>query len=920
VTSSAKIAGGDIQLSVDRATASAELQQLRSEVRSTFAGMSDDALKFASAQDRLDRALKSSNGKITSSVRSAELNLRRVQAEATKANQTVVRSASQASGALDRESAAFGRLGRGALAGSGLLRGLGRSVAFASSTFLGGFGLLYAIESSTSAAVKQQEAEGQLETALRNRGQAVEQLRGQVNSLVAANAKLGFGEEDTTKALTLAVTTTGSLAGATRLLSVAQNVARAKGTDLYSGTQLVVKGFLGQSRGLKSLGVDIAAGVKGWAALDAVQGKYSGRAVAYANSEAGARARARAELERTRVTIGDELLPVENKLATAVADFLGKEKNQEAIQRDVNQAIEDGSAIVHGAADAYKAIHSPLHVLIGLLGGARHATILLLEVYGARRLATALSGMTRLRGATAGVGKAAVVAEGETVAAMAGITAAETTAATEATALRTNLLGLGALQIAPIVIPLLIDVVQHGKNSATSRILDAGSKAVADALGVGDSSNGNAGFTYQQYLNAAKHKDATYNAIEYYMKQRGITDPKQLPGGPLAPTNTSGMSNDPGHDAADRRQPAPTTTSAGTPKSNLDRYSRIQLAIAAAKGNNAKLIAADKALIAYDLDYERKQEALLKSDPKNAKQHAEILQRLYGEQQAAQGEIDQIESDAAAKRKEAADKAAAAKKKHADAVRQAHLGALATTLGRIESRITGAETGETSARSVAQLKMQHQREVKARQDLVAFYVKESHDHQLTATQRAAAVKNAAKARQDLQKLNQDDKAAELKFAVDTAESAVLSTTEGTSAYAKAIAAEKRALAAEIAYYKARASRRGVSLAEKRKDVAEELAAKKQLASLDKKTATASKDPSNAIREATATLEQIIANESNVRQPDGSLDGIHGTLKQMRVHALQSENHLLNIRGAVRTGPQLGPEFGYALRAGDAAFA
>lgn len=133
MTSSVKIPGGDIQLSVDRSYVP-ELEQARQNVRAAFQGMSDDAIKFANAQDRYDRALKASNGRVTASVRSAELNLRKVQAEASKASSTVVRSSNESAAAIGREERAFGRLSRGAIAGSGVLRGLGRSIAFASTS------------------------------------------------------------------------------------------------------------------------------------------------------------------------------------------------------------------------------------------------------------------------------------------------------------------------------------------------------------------------------------------------------------------------------------------------------------------------------------------------------------------------------------------------------------------------------------------------------------------------------------------------------------------------------------------------------------------------------------------------------------------------------------------------------------------
>jgi hypothetical protein len=742
MSSSAKIAGGDIQLSVDRAGATAELEQLRSTVRSAFAGMSDDALKFASAQDRLDRALRSSNGKITASVRSAELNLRRVQSEASKSNVSVARSANASSSALRREEQAVNRLGRGFLSGSGLASHFGRSIAFASSTFLGGAGLIFAIRSATDAAVGQQAAEGQLETALKNRGQVVEQLRGNVSALVAANAQLGFGEGDVTKALTIGVTTTGSLAGATRLLAVAQNVARAKGTDLYSATQLVIKGFLGQSRGIKSLGVDLATGVKGWAALDAVQGKYAGRAVAYANSEAGARAKANAQLERTKITIGNDLLPVENKLASAVADYLGKASTQQKIQDDVNAAMKTGANVVHGVESAYHDLAPVLRTIVTLLGGAKKATEALLAVYAGAKISHAITELGLLKVATAEVGTTAAVSEAEAATSVAAVGTSATVAKTKVGGLRTSLAGLGALQLAPIVIPIAI----HVEKVEEAKVKSALGGVAGDVFSAVESvaTGGVAGRGIVKQIGDAIFGGGKSSAPDHsdHRLRRG-----NIAGNPPITAGSSSA-------AAPARRP-------------LDRLTKINLAVSAAqlavargdKGSQTQLVAALKDQIDYDRDYEKKQEDLIRRGVGDSKQHATTLASLRSDEQGALDQITSIESAAAAKRKAAHDKAAAAAEKAAKEEKAA---------------------AEKRARLAA---------------------KQLHDRLAV---RALRLTNAV---------------------------AAAKLTDGT------LADDRKAYAALIAFDKLESTNQQLTLKERQTYVAKELAAKKQLADLDKKKTT-----------------------------------------------------------------------------------
>src|SRR5258708_40072992 len=64
----------------------------------------------------------------------------------------------------------LGRVERGALAGSGAFRGLGRSIAFASAGFLGGFGLLALLRSASDEMVGQVRANAQIQAALRSTG------------------------------------------------------------------------------------------------------------------------------------------------------------------------------------------------------------------------------------------------------------------------------------------------------------------------------------------------------------------------------------------------------------------------------------------------------------------------------------------------------------------------------------------------------------------------------------------------------------------------------------------------------------------------------------------------------------------------------------------------------------------------------
>lgn len=115
-----------------------------SRYKTATQGMSDSSIRLELAQERLRRALAKGPAAYQSIAR-AELAVRR---ETAALNSELQRHGKR----LDENERAIGRFSRGALAGSGAARGLGRSVAFASGTFLGGAGLAYALTSTLKVA------------------------------------------------------------------------------------------------------------------------------------------------------------------------------------------------------------------------------------------------------------------------------------------------------------------------------------------------------------------------------------------------------------------------------------------------------------------------------------------------------------------------------------------------------------------------------------------------------------------------------------------------------------------------------------------------------------------------------------------------------------------------------------------------
>jgi hypothetical protein len=853
LTSSAKIAGGDIQLSVDRAHASEQLQQLRAEVRTTFAGMSDDSLKFASAQDRLDRALTQSGGKITSSVRSAELNLRRVQQEAVKSSSAVSSGANRSSSALAREERQLGQTARGAIVASGALGRLRTAFALGSSSFLGGFGATFLLKQFVDEASNVQEETEKTGVVFGENAADVQRWAGSLAqsfgigegaALKAAGTfgnmlrPLGFGEQQ-------------AAAMSKRIVELSADMASFNNAKPDQVLQALASGLAGQVRPLRQYGVflsqqriqeeavadGIAKHTDKLTQAQKVQAAYNiilkdtknaqGDVARNTESLSVAESKLHAGVDDLEASLARNYLPSLVNVINHGATWLNDSKNQERVQHDVAEAADTVGEAVHGVVDVFRLVSPPIRLANKALGGTENTVKLLVIALAGLKLRGILADFGLLRTRTLQAGAAAVTAAGEY----------DTLAAAEgrAGAAGRGIAGPGTtglpLGIPNVGVPAGSKIPNTDLRAPGSRLPGFGGLASLPLAFFGTS--GDLIQVPQLFIDGkhiggfigkppkpgsimkvdGKEYVVTYQNGNVYLYSRAAIQKLTGVSNATATTEQNPRAGVPGSPTYTPPNAPATPTRKVPPLNRAQTVSlqvqRAQLAVARGdKGAAAQLVAALKSQIDLDRDNEKLQERLARTDVKNRKAHLAELQSIYSDEQSA---LDQI---------------AALDQKNED-----------------------TKTKKTKDRAAAKKKAQ-----KARDDLIA-------------------------------KL----------YAEDTASSGTQSTA--LSALAARSAGLNKLYADKIA------------------------TAQAQDAKSAAKTAAAAKtsDPSQAIRDALSTLQEIIRNESNIARPDG-LDPVHGTLKQMRTHLYQSENHLANIRAGLRPGPQLGPEFGNALRAGDAAFA
>lgn len=475
----------DLEFTATTGAAKSGIEELRAVYSRETAGMSADALKLTAAQERLDAALVRSHGAASRSVVAAELNLAATQKATTAA-------VTEGAGAYRAAEKDVDKFGRGLLSGTGLMQGFGRAAAFASTAFLGGAGLVFAIRSVINASKDEEVALASVKNALADTGNSWTQYSGQVEKATAAIERhTGYTKEELDSSLAQLIRRTGNVTQSISLLSTVTDLARGKNIDLASSTNYIIKALNGQYSGLTRAGIQVvklttqqdalkASGVaysaqalaaakaadtqaSVEATLGAVRQKYGNAAAAYLQTEAGKQALLNAQLKDAEAVIGRALTPAIETLLGDLGTWLDHLQKTGELQRDANTAVKDGTEIVHGATAAFHLLEPPIELVIKALGGLKNAAEIAL-ILGLAAKARSAAGALGLITAASGKTRDAVVADAAIEEkAIAGVGAAAATTAEEETALagggaaaagRAGLLGgLGGFALPLLAIP-----------------------------------------------------------------------------------------------------------------------------------------------------------------------------------------------------------------------------------------------------------------------------------------------------------------------------------------------------------------------------------------------------------------------------------------------------------------------------------
>jgi hypothetical protein len=175
-----------------------------------------------------------------------------------------------------------------------------------------------AIQAIKSAAEDEQSTI-RLNAALKARGFAIKELTPAINEQIVAAQRLGFTDDQVRAALETGSRFFKDRQTLLKSLPVAENIAAATGKDLADVQMILGKAVLGQTRGLKTLGIEVKKGATAQDIFTAANAKYAGIADELANSTAG-------KFTAAQIAFSEQIEGLGYRLLPAVSDamsFLG---------------------------------------------------------------------------------------------------------------------------------------------------------------------------------------------------------------------------------------------------------------------------------------------------------------------------------------------------------------------------------------------------------------------------------------------------------------------------------------------------------------------------------------------------------------------------------------------------------------------
>lgn len=241
---------------------------------------------------------------------------------------------------VDKVKHSLDGVGDSAKGSHGKLGALGSGLADLGKTGLmvAGGGLLAlggALVGATKAAMDEQTGIAQLNSALAAQGLATDANAKAIDDAIAKRENLAFADDDLRSSLTALVGSTGDVNAAIDLQATAMDLARYKGVDLGTATEMVMKASQGNARALKSMGLEVRDGATATELLASIQRTAAGQAEAYG-------ATAQGSMESFGIAIGDVVEDIGGALLPVATELFGwLRENALPVIQDIAGRVRD---------------------------------------------------------------------------------------------------------------------------------------------------------------------------------------------------------------------------------------------------------------------------------------------------------------------------------------------------------------------------------------------------------------------------------------------------------------------------------------------------------------------------------------------------------------------------------------------------
>jgi hypothetical protein len=248
--------------------------------------------------------------------------------------------------AKDAASKSINAIGRNLKSLGGVAKTIGKGVAIGIAAIAAGFAAAaYAAKGFVQSAIEDLAAQTKLVSILQARKMATEANLAAVEDLIKAGQALAFTDDEIRAGIASATQFTKKFVDAQKILATAQDVARAKNISLESAVDLVGKAYQGNTKGLKSLGVEVKKGAKGITVLSAINKKFAGVAAKNAETVSSQFEIFRIKIDEAKESIGGALLPAVMKVFKALQPVV------DSLLGDLDKKLPDLEKFANTIAD-----------------------------------------------------------------------------------------------------------------------------------------------------------------------------------------------------------------------------------------------------------------------------------------------------------------------------------------------------------------------------------------------------------------------------------------------------------------------------------------------------------------------------------------------------------------------------------------